>query len=511
MSMKKNLFYLFALICSITLFSACSDDDDPEYIQDGEFDGVYLGTLDVDAAGVVEVNDIPQKVYITKTGENQIKMELKNFVFQKIDLGNIVVDDIAVVKHGTSCTFSGNANLTLAVGECAVTVSGSIEGNKLDMDIAVVAVGALNVAVDFEGTKLAADKSSEAKILTFSFENEYVVAQPVIDDSNKTITFMISDNMPEEELKALVPTFTLSQGATSDKESGVAQDFSKEVTYTITSEDGIVTVSYTVSITGKEKYLTFDEWEMVKSDTADSEEEYQNPSGTYGTSNPGVMTINDMTGQVGITFDYPVVPVDGKNGKGAQLKTLHTAINVGGEDFNAVLMGLIPYVTAGSLFTGTFDTDMFNPLNSTKFGIPFAGKPVTFKGWYKYNPGEVYYDNKNKKVEGMVDKCSIYAVLYTDSLDTQGNNIPLTGDYKDKEAYIGSSSRVIMKAELADGSAKADWTEFSIPFKLLEGKTYEPTKKYHLAIVCSSSFEGDYYKGAPGSVLTIDDFAVISE
>ena len=27
--MKKNLFYLFALICSMSLFTACSDDDEP--------------------------------------------------------------------------------------------------------------------------------------------------------------------------------------------------------------------------------------------------------------------------------------------------------------------------------------------------------------------------------------------------------------------------------------------------------------------------------------------------
>ena len=27
--MKKNLFYLFALICSMSLFTACSDDDKP--------------------------------------------------------------------------------------------------------------------------------------------------------------------------------------------------------------------------------------------------------------------------------------------------------------------------------------------------------------------------------------------------------------------------------------------------------------------------------------------------
>ena len=28
--MKKNLFYLFALICSMSVFTACKDDEEPE-------------------------------------------------------------------------------------------------------------------------------------------------------------------------------------------------------------------------------------------------------------------------------------------------------------------------------------------------------------------------------------------------------------------------------------------------------------------------------------------------
>ena len=99
--MKKSLLYLFMLICSVSLFTACSDDD-PETIRDGEIDGVYWGKLDVDAAGVIEVNDITQKVYISKTGENQIKMELRNFSFQTLNLGTIAVEQISVQKNGNS-------------------------------------------------------------------------------------------------------------------------------------------------------------------------------------------------------------------------------------------------------------------------------------------------------------------------------------------------------------------------------------------------------------------------
>lgn len=511
--MKKNLFYFFVLICSMGLFTACSNDDDkPEYIQDGEFDGVYLGTLDVNAVGLIEIKDIAQKVYITKSGENQIIMELKNFSFQGMTLGDIAVPNIAVVKTGTSCTFTGKGDLTLLVGKCAVTVSGSIEGNKLDMNIDVLAAGALNVKVDFEGDKMAADKSSEAKILTFDIDNEYVKGSPVINAEEKTITFTISDEMPAEQLAALVPTFTISAGATVDKASATAQDFSQTVTYTVTSEDGIVKTAYKVSVEGKERDFNFDQWEVVKSETSGSKDQYETPSGKYGTSNPGVMTINEMIGgYLPELIKYPVSPLEGRNGKAAQLTTLHTYIEIGGTDFNKLLGGLIPYVTAGSLFTGSFKTDMANTLNSTKFGIPSVGEPATFSGYYKYTPGLVYYDDKNKVVVGKEDKCSIYAVLYEESLDSKGNNIPLTGDYENEEIYIGTSSRIVMKAVLADGSTKADWTSFSIPFELVGGKTYSADKKYYLAVVCSSSFEGDYFKGAPGSTLIIDDFLVVSK
>ena len=50
--MKKNLFYLFALICSMSLFTACSDDDDEvKYPIDTELAGGYVGNLSVNVDG----------------------------------------------------------------------------------------------------------------------------------------------------------------------------------------------------------------------------------------------------------------------------------------------------------------------------------------------------------------------------------------------------------------------------------------------------------------------------
>lgn len=501
--MKKSLLYLFMFVCSVSLFTSCSDDD-PETIQNGEIDGVYLGKLDVDAAGVIEINDIKQKVYISKTGENQIKMELRDFSFQSLNLGTIAVENIAVQKNANNYTFSGSQKITLLVGECAVTVNGTIAGDKLTMNIAVVAGGTLNVTVDFAGTKLAADQSSEAAIQNFKVKIGDEDIDATIDGNN--ISFIIPDGI---ESFTFVPTITISEKATISPASGVEQDFSTPVTYTVTSEDGIVTKVYTVSISGKLKEFNFDEWEIVKSNTSGSSEQYDVPKGLYGTSNPGIMTINEMFGSnLPELFSYTVSPVEGNNGKAAKLQTVYTYMFLNGMDFNALLGGLVPYVTAGSLFTGAFKTDMSNTLNSTKFGIPYDGEPGSLTGYYKYTPGTTYYNNKNEVLADKTDQCSIYAVLYEEKLDDDNNNIPLNGDYNDPELYIGTSSRIIMKATLEDGTAKDDWTEFSIPFKLLEGKSYDATKKYYLAIVCSSSAEGDYFMGAPGSTLLIDSFVV---
>ena len=41
--MKKSLLYLFMLVCSVSLFSSCSDDDDVKYPVDSELVGAYKG------------------------------------------------------------------------------------------------------------------------------------------------------------------------------------------------------------------------------------------------------------------------------------------------------------------------------------------------------------------------------------------------------------------------------------------------------------------------------------
>ena len=131
------------------------------------------------------------------------------------------------------------------------------------------------------------------------------------------------------------------------------------------------------------------------------------------------------------------------------------------------------------------------------------------KGYYKYTPGEVFYRCASPATcdvatadPGTTDQCAINAVLYeVTSYDNASEY--LTG------MNIKTSDKIVAVARLQDGTAKANWTSFEIPFTYLQ--EYDATKKYRFAIMCSSSSDGDNFNGAPGSTLIVDDFEVIVE
>lgn len=166
---------------------------------------------------------------------------------------------------------------------------------------------------------------------------------------------------------------------------------------------------------------------------------------------------------------------------------------------------LVPAITSGSVFTGKFDMDFLEQgkLYCTRFGVLYDKKPVVFKGWYKYTPGEKFIDgtdvNNIVEVKDRIDECAIQAVLYKVDTDDE----VLTG------FDINTSEKRVAVAALSDKTAKVDYTYFEIPFEFL--KDYEEGAKYKLAIVCSSSKEGDLFKGAGGSTLILDELEVMGE
>lgn len=87
-------------------------------------------------------------------------------------------------------------------------------------------------------------KSSAKDITKFSFAALSPVVDATIDVSAKTIKAEVPIG---SDLTKLVPTITVSDKATISPATGVVQDFSKAVTYTVTAEDG-TTQAYTVTV-----------------------------------------------------------------------------------------------------------------------------------------------------------------------------------------------------------------------------------------------------------------------
>lgn len=503
--MKKVLFCLLALISSMSLFTACSSDNDEiKYPVEKEIAGTYKGKMDVYIVGIPEpvADDLVQKVYITKASDSAIKLELRNFSIRvgedDLVIGDISVDKCELSQKGDIYLFTGKQTLNLVVGKCETSVSGTIGKGSVNMDIKVdVAELSMKVEVNYEGERLTGSESSEAKILSFTFENEFVTEQPEINESAGTITFKVSDAATDKDLASLAPVIEVSEKATVSPASGVTQDFSagKQVVYTVKAEDG-TTQEYTVSVSGKMNVLkfSFEEWKHVGASLMANAYDKPMPTELLATSAEGAAMLKLM----GIT-DVPVYKTeDMKKGKFAiKLVTIDTSKKAS---------SLVPAITSGSLFTGRFDTSaaMADKLSGTKFGISYDKKPLSFRGWYKYTPGSKYIDGsdwKNIKEVDEVDECAVQAVLY--KVDKAEET--LTGH------DINTSDKRVAIALLKDGTAKSEYTFFDIPFVYLEGKSYEEGATYKLAIVCSSSKSGDSFKGAGGSTLILDELEIIGE
>lgn len=92
---------------------------------------------------------------------------------------------------------------------------------------------------------ISVSMSSAKDIKTFTFATLSPAVSCTIDATARTITATL---LTGTDVTKLVPTITLSEKATVSPTSGVAQDFSKAVTYTVTAEDGS-TQAYSTTIT----------------------------------------------------------------------------------------------------------------------------------------------------------------------------------------------------------------------------------------------------------------------
>lgn len=519
--MKKNLFfYLFAVLCTVSLFTSCSDDDEPTVTVPGNVDvaGDYKGTLDVKlvSAGIeTPAGTVPsQLVSVIKSGENTVDLKITNFSFSGMPLGDVEL-------NGCQLTDGGNGKYTFTATESSMELAGVLvadvkangtfanETLAIDLDINNIKLGGnavpYTVKAVYEGTKQSGSESSEAKILSFVFDKEVaavdslVVGDVVINEESKTITFMVADTAKAEYLTALVPTIEVSDGATVTPASGVAQDFSngKTVTYTVTAKNG-TTVEYVASISGNASFYDFESWSYGSS-LYPEEQDCPILNG-WACCNDAVLLIKKLGMLGGITYEgeYPVRPSTDDVHAGEKALLLESVDTKGGDIFGTP----VPKVTAATAFLGTFDAYGAlggDPMATTSFGVMYDKQPLKVTGFYKYTPGAEFYNANGELQAGVTDKCSLSAVLYEVSSEDETLN----------GGNIYTSDKIVAKAVFTNDKAVEAYAPFELNLEYV--KDYDSSKLYKFAVIFSASADGASYNAAVGSKLLIDDVTIINK
>ena len=310
----------------------------------------------------------------------------------------------------------------------------------------------------------------------------------------------------------------ISDYATVSPQVGEKQDFSKPVAYTVTAEDGTPKTYYVIVKRGEgsgEIQLPNSSFELWHKDTHGTTEYIdigESPENkTWATGNKGAA----FAIALGAKANLPSLPYERENGETAvQLVTQNMgslAAAFGGKG-----------IAAGNLFAGRFEIGNVTNAHPV-FGSPYTQKPVAFKIDYKYFPADGLLNGKLKEVDG-TDAMDMYLILEK----REGDQVKRLGVawYRSEELQEEWKTQRVDIKYAQQGKAPAGVEEHAKyvlkyghdgntnatnPSEMSEAtwgdiETENPT---HILVVFTSSYQGDYFIGAPGSKLLVDNFELI--
>jgi len=348
---------------------------------------------------------------------------------------------------------------------------------KLRFIILIFAAALINSCVSNDEFGLSPYKD----IVKFEIDGQAGIT--TINKEEKKITIPIGEDV---EIANLVPSLIeISNMATISPGKEEAQDFNNDVVYTVTAEDGSSEM-WTVSVVSAAPNpqlpnSDFNLWYAVG--------KYYQPGESvdntvWGTANKAMA----IAGQANTN------PVDlGLGDIAAKLRSEAAP--------------LLVRMAAATLFTGKF-TDGFpnatDPRSNIDFGTPFSARPDAFKVDYKYIPGASYEDAKGNVLPGG-DECDIYVLLEK----RDGDNVArvATGWFR---SDVEVAEWKTIEIELKYGELSPSDSEFEYA-NIREGESWASAQDMptHITVVFSSSALGDFFTGAIGSELWINNFELV--
>ncbi|WP_126854894.1 PA domain-containing protein [Candidatus Cryosericum odellii] len=212
-------------------------------------DGTHIGVAEVDATlSAVQFSDAIAVTEVEPVFVATTDSSTANTVPVLGIVGTGAVSDTPGVATTDLTTAPGFVTITsVGAGAATITVDDG-SGHTATIAVTVAADGSITIGAI---TKYA---STLAEILTYSFPEQ--TGPAVIDSVAGTIDIEVANGTDPSDL---VATFTTSDAIESiqigvdDQESGVtSNDFTGDVTYTVTAEDGITTKDWVVYVTEAE-------------------------------------------------------------------------------------------------------------------------------------------------------------------------------------------------------------------------------------------------------------------
>lgn len=158
-------------------------------------------------------------------------------------------------------------------------------------------------------------------------------------------------------------------------------------------------------------------------------------------------------------------------------------------------MGML---AAGNIYVGKF-VKVAGLGAELDWGYPFTSRPIALKGWYKYAPKTVdMAKDPYKALIGQGDQCQIQILL------TDWDGMFRINTSKKQFVDFDSDPHIIAHGSLVSADADNGYVEFTLPLVYRNDRT----PKY-IVVVAAASRYGDYFTGAVGSVLKVDEFRLI--
>jgi hypothetical protein len=148
--------------------------------------------------------------------------------------------------------------------------------------------------------------------------------------------------------------------------------------------------------------------------------------------------------------------------------------------------------------TGKFVETVISPPGAKlTWGVPFANRPYSLRGYYAYSPKIINFaEGIHADKKGSMDKCQILAML----TDWEEPFMIETGTLTFVD-YENDPNIIALGTIESDVDTEGQYVEFECVLNYRNARK----PKYVVLVACSSLY-GDYFTGGQGSMMYVDEW-----